>query len=326
LEYIGTVLLWSWLGDICPTDIRGRFIGNRERYMLIARIAGMLAAGGFAWIWNEISSSKTSWISYAIPASLAAALMLTAILPLIRMPDPARRPGRTSTSLAPMFAPLRDARLLWLLGFGAWFSLANGLTQSAQYLFPIVVFSLPLLVRNVYTSGMRLGQAALAPSIGAYADAFGNRRVLIVSQLIVAMGPLFFVLAARLPATDYEHAPLLSWMPLPWWILAGAWITWIAYVGLNVGLPNLMLKLAGGGDKASYVAWYFAVTGVVYGISTIAGGALYAWLEATKPTWTIMSHTIDHHDLLFTAGFVLRATAVVWLLPIADGQSDLRTR
>jgi hypothetical protein len=39
-----------------------------------------------------------------------------------------------------------------------------------------------------------------------------------------------------------------------------------------------------------------------------------------------MSHTIDHHDLLFTAGFVLRATAVVWLLPIADGQSDLRTR
>ena len=100
--------------------------------------------------------------------------------------------------------------------------------------------------------------------------------------------------------------------------LAGAWMVWIAYVGLNVGLPNLMLKLAGPDEKASYVAWYFAVTGIVYGISTIAGGACYDWLQAQQPTWTLVNMTIDHNDVIFTAGFLLRASAVIFLLPLRE--------
>ena len=34
LEYLGTVALWAWLGDLVPLRIRGRFLGRRERWML----------------------------------------------------------------------------------------------------------------------------------------------------------------------------------------------------------------------------------------------------------------------------------------------------
>jgi hypothetical protein len=42
---------------------------------------------------------------------------------------------------------------------------------------------------------MRVGQCAIAPAMGRLTNAWGNRPVMILSQLVVATGPLFFYLA-----------------------------------------------------------------------------------------------------------------------------------
>jgi len=49
-EYLGTVALWSYLGDLAPRPIRGRFIGYRERWINACRIPAMLAAGLFVYV------------------------------------------------------------------------------------------------------------------------------------------------------------------------------------------------------------------------------------------------------------------------------------
>ena len=64
--------------------------------------------------------------------------------------------------------------------------------------------------------------------------------------------------------------------------LIGAWVLWIAYAGLNVCLPNLMLKLAPPQANASYVAAFHAVTGLCYAANTILGGVLVDHYK----TWT----------------------------------------
>jgi hypothetical protein len=46
-----------------------------------------------------------------------------------------------------------------------------------------------------------------------------------VCLLLVATGPLFYLAAT----------------PEDWWWIVGAWVVWIAYAGLNVCLPNLLL-------------------------------------------------------------------------------------
>ena len=40
LEYLGTVALWAWLGDLVPLRIRGRFLGRRERWMVSDKPSG----------------------------------------------------------------------------------------------------------------------------------------------------------------------------------------------------------------------------------------------------------------------------------------------
>jgi MFS family permease len=328
LEYLGTVYLWAWLGDLTPRRIRGRFIGHRERWMLLTRIVGMLSSGSFAswWLFQSATNVADDWMAYAVPACFGAAAMMAALVPLARMPEMiASVPTMKVTRGDRWWQALADRNMRWLLLFGAWFSLANGLTQSAQYLFPIAVFGLSLFARQSLEGSMRFVQSLSSSGVGALADRFGNRRVLIAAQLLVALAPLA-LLAASLASPDEPsvyHDGSHWWNYQSWWLHGGlwlctAWLFWIAYVGLNVGLPNLMLKLAGPGRRASYIAWYFALTGVVYGLCTIAGGALYSYLERTKPEVDLPFISLDHNELLFLAGFVLRASAVICLLPIVE--------
>jgi hypothetical protein len=43
-EYVGTVALWSWLGDLTPEKIRGRLLGRREFWLTAGRIAGIVVS------------------------------------------------------------------------------------------------------------------------------------------------------------------------------------------------------------------------------------------------------------------------------------------
>ena len=40
LQYLATVALWSWLADLVPRRIRGRFLGRRERWMVAGQAGG----------------------------------------------------------------------------------------------------------------------------------------------------------------------------------------------------------------------------------------------------------------------------------------------
>jgi MFS family permease len=135
LQYLGTVALWSWLADLVPMRIRGRFLGKRERWLVASQAAGALCAGLFAWGFPREYPRLPGWVAYAIPAGVGAAFMLAAILPLWLMPPAANRlAARRPVAWRAMFAPLADARFLRLLLFGCWFSFFNGVTQSATSL------------------------------------------------------------------------------------------------------------------------------------------------------------------------------------------------
>jgi hypothetical protein len=126
--------------------------------------------------------------------------------------------------------------------------------------------------------------------------------VLILCQAIVAAGPLFYLLAT----------------PGRTWPIIGAWLAWSAYAGLNVCLPNLMLKLSPTGNNAPYIACYFAVTNLIYAASTVAGGYLTDHLKAALPVLWLGGWRLSHFQYLLAAGWVQRSLAVVLLLWIRE--------
>ena len=292
LEYTGTVLLWSWLGDLMPSRVRGRLIGVRERWLTIGRVLGMSASFGLAILWPLVAPTDAQWMPLAYSAAIGALLLILAVEPLARMrhlqSKPSATPRVTWQAIAHCFA---DPAYRRLLVFSCSFAVANGLTSAAQNLYPKQVLGIAYAPILILRGIMRAGQAAIAPALGARIDHVGAKRVMLVSQLIVATGPLFYWLAT--PAAR-------------WWI-AGAFVVWIAYAGLNVGLDHTKLVLAPPDNNLPALAAYHALGDLAHGVMIIVGGVLYEKLKSNDGT------DVALFGWLFLTGWLCR-TAVAGLI------------
>jgi MFS family permease len=303
LQYLATVALWSWLADLVPLRIRGRFLGRRERWMVAGQAVGMLAAGLFVWGCHATHPQVPRWQAYAVTAVVGACFMLAALVPLAAVPGAMHsRIVQRGASLASLLAPFGDRRFRRLLLFGCWLSFSNGVTQMTQSVYPGWELGMGLFVMLALKTGMRLGQWTMGPRLGAAADRVGNRPVMVLSLLLVAQGPLFYLLASP---------------QRPWWIV-GAWTMWIAWVGLNVCLPNLMLKLSPSESNTPYIATYFAVTGLCVALSTVIGGVLFDLCRHERVALP-GGLVLDYYHYSFLLGWIMRSCGALVLLLVIEG-------
>jgi len=137
-------------------------------------------------------------------------------------------------------------------------------------------------------------------------DRVGNRPVMIASQLLVSFGPLFFLLAT----------------PERPWLIAGAFIVWIAYAGQNVGLDNIKLKLAPEDNNAPFVAIFHTVGDLANGVAIIAGGFILDYLDALKKD---PENALTFYAQIFVLGWIARLLVtplLAWI--IEPGAKRLR--
>lgn len=296
-EYAATVALWSWMGDLVPRQIRGRFCGYRERFLVGGRLVGIAATILLTISWDLLMPRGPRVYPLAISAACGTLFMVLAVVPLAWMPGVE-------------FLPSAVPRLPWrnvlramtqrpyrqLVLFSGAFAFVNGLTQAAQGTYPPRVLKIPYYGMQTLLATTRAGQMAIAPTMGRWCDAFGSRPVMIVAQLIVATGPLFLFMATR------ER----------WWWLVGAYVVWIAYAGLNVGLDNIKLKLAPADNNAPYLAAYYTTSDVIFGSSVLAAGWMCDWLE------DLGYAMLDVYAGIFLLGWVGRTLVAALLVPIEE--------
>ena len=244
--------------------------------------------------------------------------MATAVVPLVKMPafeTNSAESSRQSFRLAvwQLVQPLTDGPFVRLVLFGSWLGASAGLTQTAQYKYPINVLGISLTVYLVARSGMFLAQSITGPWVGRWIDRFGSKNLMLLSTLVVATGPLFYFLATP------EH----------WQWYLGAWVVWIWFVGLNVGLYYLILKFSGPGRRTAYVATYETCTGFAYGCGALVGGLLTEYLTTLPAAFclmlrsepgmlSILSIRVDVYAYIFLAGWLLRSTAALILMTVRE--------
>jgi Na+/melibiose symporter-like transporter len=234
-------------------------LGHRERWLVAGRIGGVAMSGSLAVLWHQLMPDLPRWQPLALSSAAGAGLMLAAVLPLMRMPALRQAPsGAPDSPWRTLVEVVLDPAYRRLLVFNCVFSLVNGVTAAAQEVYPIRVLDLRYATRQLLQGSMRAGQFMLAPWAGRLVDRWGNRPVMIVSQLVSATGPLFFLAAT----------------PEQPWLVAGAFGVWIAYVGLNVGLDNIKLKLAAENNNAPYIAMYHALSDLANAVAIVAGGTI----------------------------------------------------
>ena len=295
-EFAGTVTLWSWLGDLTPRRVRGRMLGGREYWLTAGRVGGLIVSAALASAWAWLLPQAPRWQPLALSAAAGAVMMLAAVVPLMLMPGLSRSPSAVPrTPWRALGRALVDPAYRRLLLFAFWFSIANGISATAQEMYPIRVLDFSYTLRQVLQGVMRTGQLAIAPRMGRLVDAWGNRPVMVLSQCIVATGPLFFFFATP------------EWR----WLIAGAYVAWIAYAGLNVGLDNIKLKLAPAENNSPFIAVYHAVADFANGTTMLFGGWVLDHLGPKGQAGPLYAE-------LFIVGFVARVLVIPLLARLIE--------
>lgn len=316
LEFIAVVALWAWFGDLVPAAVRGRFVGRREAWLTAGLVVGGFAAAAITWVWQRhctaIGQPELLWKSYAACASFGAALSALATLPLARMAEPNvanRSMPNSAPGLLPrlgdLVRPLLDPRFRRLMAFGVCYSVANGLVQSPRQIFLASVLRLELAEKRSLDAASRGAQILLMPWLGKLVDRRGNIRLLVVSWSIVSLATVFFLIVT----------------PAARWLIVGAYVCWIAYAGLNVTLPNLMLGLSPRELTASYAAAWFAWTQLVYSLSILGGGYLFDRLAESAADSSTTAGWLDPFGILFAASGMLMLVGVGLAARIPEPQA-----
>ena len=252
LEYFGTIALVSWLGDLVPQRIRGRFLGWREAWLIAGMTLGMTALAAWSYfVIDNMPDETARWEGYLLPAKLGIISLLCSPLPLFFVPHVKPR------NITQQAHKIRwDARFAWFVLFGCWVQMSQALTQGVQYGFSMNIVGISLLFSMLMSTETRVGQWLAAPLAGKWTDKLGTAPVMMFSLILASGGSLFYYFA------DQES----------WWLLFGASTVWIFWVGVNIGITKTILDLAPPEKNADYLAIYFALTTLTFGLFTLFGG------------------------------------------------------
>ncbi|MBM3939998.1 MAG: MFS transporter [SAR202 cluster bacterium] len=246
--------VWSSImAEIVPPRLRGRYFGRRSRWTTIASMAAFLAAGGI------LSLMKVNPLAgFMLIFAIACLLRFVSVFPLRTLTDPPLDPrGDNGGDL------LAFARRLPSTNLG----------RLVLYMFAVHFFAnlagpffVPYTLRELgigYLTYTLLEWVSIAVTVlvvtnwGVAADLVGNRRMLAVAGLLVAVSPLLWIVSGNIVVLVVAEA-----------LLGFAW------AGFDLTSGNFLLDASTSRDRTSTLAYVGAGTALAASLGALAGGAL----------------------------------------------------
>lgn len=298
LGAIGSASWLSWLATLVPRQLRGRYFGFRNctfsftslvslpllgvivsRWMggsmqgygvmvVVAVVAGLISLG-FQSQMTDVNPQ--AYLSVAKP--VAKKLTVEEMTPYDlcdQETEPANSTRSTWVGASPETAHgsiLNDpCFLLYLLYFGLW---AFGVNLSNPFFNLYLLDNLALDVSSV-TLYNALGAGANLIMLlfwGKLADRIGNRPILLLDGILVAVTPLLWLGTGANPLSLWLWFPLLH-------LLGGG-----TGAAIDLCINNLQLAIAPIQHHTKYFALTAAIGGVFGAMGALAGGWLAQWTE-----------------------------------------------
>ena len=298
----------SWMADVVPDRLRGKYFSRRRQWGLASAIPAALLAG---WMLDRCSAAGDAVTTLRLCAVLfmcAAVFGLADIHLFQYLPGPPTPPRRGAGLLRALGGPLRDRQFLWFAAFVGTLTFAVGFMQQ--------FITLYLLDEN------RVGLSS------------GTTQLVV---LVVPMAAQFLALPVWGSAVDrMGKKPVLALAGLGLvpvglgWCLLGPHNLWLAFVlaaahmvlwcGIEIANFNLVLEMSGsdpareGGGSA-----YVAVNTVIVNVAGCLGGLAAGLIAQRLQDWSwaplAAAKQLSYYDVLFVLSGVLRLAAVAVFLP-----------
>ncbi len=264
LESFGRASWLSWMAALVPQRLRGRYFGFRNSAVSLTNLIGVPLLGLVVSKWpggrlQGYSAILVLGIVIGI-TSLVCQFFMTDVNPKLLHIKHSNTAHSSPTGT--IFSFLKDANFLKFLLYSGLWSFAVNVSAPFFNLYLLDDLSIDVSVVTLYNSIGAGANLLMLVFWGKLADRVGNRPIMLVVGILVALTPLLWLEAGTAPIFLWVWFPLLH-------IIAGG--TWAA---IDLCSNNLLMGVAPLLHQSIYFAIAAAVTGVTGAMGITAGGFL----------------------------------------------------
>jgi HEAT repeat protein/Na+/melibiose symporter-like transporter len=301
-----TLPAWSsWMSDLVPSEIRGRYFGQRNMLAGLTVIIISLPAGWFIDLASKYHRFPEKF-GFAVLFSIAVICALLSTLAISRQAEPKmivspeEEPGGLRGAISFYRIPFRDRNFRRLVIFGSLFAFAQFFASPFFLIYQLEQLKFTYTIIQIMTVYTSLLSMLSMPLWGYLGDKFGNKPIIAISVVGVAFLPIIW------DFTTYKHI-ILSYVLVTLINTAGG----IFWAGVGLGQFNILIASTPTEKKSVYFGAWSALVGLIGGIAPIIGGTL---MTTFKPIhFQLWDLNMGNYQIVFFINTLLRFAAL-WSL------------
>ncbi len=305
----------TWMADLIPSRIRGRYLARRQYYTVLIQLLAAVAVGVALDQAIPLSLREglrngqvhapdvpvLAWVLLVILAIAGVAGTIDVLL-FRRVREIRNRPARPTRLLEVLRGPMRNRRFVRFAGSMA--TLTFGVAMAMPFFWRQCQrqFGLSnLQCMLVMTIASPLGGMVSVKAWGRAIDRWGRRPV-----MMLAMGGMVFSVWGWLLVP--QEMPYLVAVVVFW-----GGIVWSGFLTARMGMYMSFSDTAG---RSTYVAAVSVAQAVAGTLGGLAGG----WIaQATAGMrWELGPFIYVNYHVTFLLGGVFRALGILWLIRMPD--------
>lgn len=308
-SHVSTPVWYSWMGDLVPSRIRGRYFSRRSQLgqgigLVLALVMGKILD------MSELAGSDAMLKTISVALVVGGLCGMTDFLFFFGVPAPRNHKPNPRAELWSMIRqPLMDRNFRRFMGFTATLTFATGYVGQFVwlYLFDVVKMSKTSANAMLISGPIAIMMLAL-PIWGRIIDRFGRKPVLVIAGLMVVNGALPWLFITR------DH----------WWqAYIAVVVATFAWPGIELANFNILLSMSESKSGRRYGTSYIAIISVVTAMAGVLSGLFGGIVAKLLGGWqgTLFGWPLTYHGVLFIISGFLRFAALGWLINLEDGHA-----
>jgi MFS family permease len=297
LSVAGNNAWTTWMSELVPDRLRGRYFGRRTAFCALGSTVGGLGAG------LALDHARPGVGAGAMLSALAAiscVLGAVTVLLLKRQQDPRESPLPSQPTLRDAIRPWTEPLARRALTFHVAWAAAGGVAAAFYPLHMIANLRMGFARLALYNGAIAAVRIVAAPLWGRALDRVGARPVLVACCFGLCLSPILWL---------FPREGLL------WPLAIDAPLCGVLLAGQTLASFSLPMNLSSRGTRSFHVAAFAAAAGLATGIASFAGGALAHVLPTQL---AFLGQPVMTAQILFLMGAALRLCAAALALRIVE--------